>query len=69
MEQLIGQAKRLVARGLNPDRKWLESSLDSYNDESYRVSLLVLEGSPAKGYIIANYGTRQVIAFDDDGKG
>ncbi|GIK23660.1 MAG: hypothetical protein BroJett005_30740 [Ignavibacteriota bacterium] len=68
MEQLIEQAKRLIEKKFDPGRKWLEASLDSYNADSNRVTLFVLEGSPAKGYIIANYGTKQVIAFDYYGR-
>lgn len=67
MEELIEQAKKLIERRSESDRRWLEASLDSYDDKSHRVSLIVQEGSPAKGYIIANYGTEQVIAFDYDG--
>ncbi|GAN34101.1 MAG: hypothetical protein DYG83_03405 [Candidatus Brocadia sp. AMX2] len=67
MEQLIEQAKKLIAKRWDEGRKWLETSLDSYGDKSYRVSLFVLEGSPAKGYIIANYGMGRVTAFGCDG--
>ncbi len=50
------------------ERRWLSSCVDSYGCGSYRVVLYVLEGSPAKGYVIANYGTHQIFAFDGRGR-
>ena len=52
----------------NTTRKWIESHSDSYNDSCYRVQLLVYEGSPAKGYVIINYGVGFVTCFDASGK-
>jgi hypothetical protein len=46
------------------ERKWLEANLDSYESPDHRIRVLVLEGSPAKGYVIVNYGTETVLAFD-----
>ncbi|MCK9616157.1 MAG: hypothetical protein M0R48_11815 [Candidatus Omnitrophica bacterium] len=60
MLSAIEKAKRKVEQAYHTEpgqRAWLESSpLDSYEDESYRVKLFVLEGSPCKGYVLADYG-------------
>lgn len=67
LEELIQWAKKKVIRAYEgreeTNRAWLECSLDSYKTNSYRIRVLVLEGSPVKGYIIANYGTGTVTAF------
>jgi len=67
LEELIESAKKKVIRAYEgteeTSRAWLECSLDSYKTKSYRIRVLVLEGSPVKGYIIANYGTGVVTAF------
>lgn len=64
MNSAIEKAKRKVeqAYGTVPGtREWLESSpIDSYEDDSYRVKLFVLEGSPCKGYVLADYGRMTV---------
>jgi hypothetical protein len=37
------------------DRKWLVGvAPDSYTNERYRVEIHVLEGSPAKGYVVVS---------------
>ena len=60
MNSAIEKAKRKVEQAYHTEqgqRAWLESSpLDSYEDELYRVKLFVLEGSPCKGYVLADYG-------------
>jgi len=67
MEELIESAKKKVTRAYEGTeetrRTWLECSLDSYKTNQHRIRVLVLEGSPVKGYIIANYGTGVVTAF------
>ena len=48
-------------------RRWLTAStIDSYNDPNYRIELFVLEGSPAKGYVVADWGNRtlRIQCFD-----
>jgi len=48
-------------------RAWLEVHVDSYESESNRLQMIVLEGSPPKGWIIVNYGHRTLTAFDLQG--
>lgn len=69
MEQLINEAKKLVVRRADDgsERKWLETEVVPYGSPSEKVRFLVLEGSPARGYIIANYGMEKVTAFGCDG--
>jgi hypothetical protein len=50
------------------ERKWLEVHVDSYENTNYKIQLSVLEGSPAKGYVVADYGREIVQAFDPWGK-
>ena len=69
IEDRIAMAKNHVrkvwAGDLNGNRRWLEAEPPhSYGDELYRVRLWVLEGSPAKGYVLADYGTGAVVAID-----
>ena len=65
---LIEEAKLKVIKSYegkdSTRREWLESHCDSYENPKYRLALLVLEGSPAKGAIIINYGRGTVKAFD-----
>lgn len=70
MQLLIEKAKQKVARdfGDDADRQWLTAYADSYKDICYRLELFVLEGSPSKGYIIADYGNKKVMGFDCSGK-
>lgn len=48
-------------------RKWKEVSVDSYNEPNSRLTLIVCEGSPVKGFVIVNYGTKSVTAYDAKG--
>ena len=50
------------------NRKWLTCSVDSYKSESNRISFIVCEGSPVKGYVVVNYGADTVTAVDAWGK-
>lgn len=50
----------------NKNRKWLEASVDCYQDSSNQIKFLVLEGSPHKGFITAKSNTVDV--YDDSGK-
>ena len=67
MEQLIERAKRLVEHWYNcrqGERPWLEAEPPySYDNPEYKVKLLVLEGSPPKGYILVDYSYRMVKLF------
>ena len=55
----LEKAKKIVERwyGDKPGaREWLVASPpDSYSDPQYRVTTLVLRGSPPKGYILVDY--------------
>lgn len=69
MEAAIERAKEKVIRshdrpGVNVERDWIVANLDSYRQADQRVAVFVREGSPAKGYVIANYGHRTVTAFN-----
>ena len=72
MKKLIDKAKLSVIRSWEQkdttDREWLEANLDSYENDSSRVKILVLEGSPAKGIVLANYGINEVSAIDGLGR-
>ena len=67
MNAAIEKAKRKVEQAYHcspGQRTWLESNpLDSYGCDSFRVKLFVLEGSPCKGYVIADYGRMFVTPF------
>jgi len=60
MNSAIDKAKRKVEKAYHTEqgqRAWLESSpVDSYGTDSFRIKLFVLEGSPCKGYVVADYG-------------
>jgi hypothetical protein len=69
VETAIAKAKDKIIKAYEgengkDDRPWLIASADSYKSEHYRISIIVREGSPAKGYIIVNYGFGTVIAYD-----
>ena len=69
IEDLIAKAKNHVRKSFAGDldgtREWLEAEPPhSYGDEQDRVRLWVLEGSPPKGYVLADYRTGAVVALD-----
>ena len=68
MEDLIEKAKRCVEKHYGAGRykrPWLDAEPPhSYGNALYRVRLFVLAGSPPKGFVLANYGTGTVKAFD-----
>ena len=74
LEVIEGMIKTAKAKVLNDygcqegDRDWLEANVDSYDQPEHRIRLIVLEGSPAKGFIIVNYGLGEVQAFNCAGK-
>ena len=68
MEDAIELAKNKVIKaydrpGACVEREWIVANADSYREVRQRVAVLVREGSPAKGYVIANYGKHTVMAF------
>lgn len=69
MKETIEKAKMAVVKKYEhmetTKRKWLEASApDSYSNPEYRMTLLVLEGSPPKGFVVVNHPRRKAIAFD-----
>ena len=65
-KKYIAEAIRKVEESYpgSEKRPWLKTNLDSYQSESNRVTLYVLEGSPCKGYVIVNYGSKYIRAFN-----
>ena len=60
MENEIDRAKKLLEVGLGsteaPTPRWLEATPEhSLGKEEHMVRIFVLEGSPPKGYIFADY--------------
>ena len=72
MSNAIKKAKIRVEKAYGmrvSDRKWLQTiPIDSYSDPCYRIEIYVLEGSPCKGYVIADYGRRYVRPINAWGK-
>lgn len=63
---MIDQAKHQVEvwyKCVGDGRKWLTTNpIDSYSDPEWRIEIWVLEGSPAKGNVVADWGNRCVKA-------
>lgn len=57
MENEINRAKKLLTIGPGIETPiWLEATPEhSFGKEEYMVRIIVLEGSPPKGYILADY--------------
>ena len=53
-----------ILKGERSKRNWLKTHVDSYEGKSNRVTFLVLEGSPPKGYVIINPGHGLILALD-----
>ena len=73
IQEAIASARASVVRNYNtrpgmPEREWLVAGCNSYENKNNRVELHVWNGSPAKGWVIANYGTGQVWAYSLDGR-
>jgi hypothetical protein len=72
VQKTIEEAKALGIKKYEPTgktlRKWLSATVDSYQQKDNRVEIIVLEGSPAKAVIYANYGIAEVILFGVDGR-
>jgi hypothetical protein len=72
IEDLIERAKEdvvcAVGEGGSRQRRWLEANVDSYNSSTFRIKVLVLEGSEPRGWVIVNYYLKFVQAFGKDGK-
>ncbi len=73
IDTAISKAKEKLVKAYDPpnkigtpefERPWIEAHADSYKSETHRVAIIVREGSPAKGYIVVNYGVGTVAAFD-----
>ena len=70
-EELIEKAKKWIMRktkygGVDDiSRPWrrVRAKHTGWTDGSQDIELIMFEGSPAKGYIIMNYGTRNVRVF------
>lgn len=69
MNELLLKAQRfLTSRAGGGDRRFLYAvPLDSYDEKHYRMEFYVLEGSPPKGFIVADHASRQVSAYDGAG--
>jgi len=67
MELMIEKAKLRVIKSYERNgtttRAWLEMHVDSYENPGQRLQVFVLEGSPVKGMVVANYGFDSVSAF------
>lgn len=72
MEEMIKEAKAAVVKAC-PDghkRKWLGSvelcpyTMKGGGSESCQIRFWALEGTPIRGFVIANYGLQAVVAFD-----
>jgi len=65
LDELIQKAKEKIEQnyGKQPGRKWLDAHADSYGNPTYRIQILVWEGSNAKGYIVINHGTGRIRAY------
>lgn len=57
MENEINRAKKLLTVGSDIETpRWLEATPEhSFGEEKHMVRIFVLEGSPPKGYILADY--------------
>lgn len=69
---VINKAKKWVQekyeRTIITDREWLNHNFDSYGSKSNRVTVFVLNGSPAKGIVIVDYPNARItcIAFNGE---
>jgi hypothetical protein len=65
MENEINRAKKLLTFGHGIDTsRWLEATPEhSFGKEEHMVKIIVLEGSPPKGYILADCTYGLVKAF------
>lgn len=72
MEIAIEKAKRMVEidyRCKPEERNWNETEVGSDHEKSsYRIKLFLLDGSPPKGYVIADYAYGLVRMFGCCGK-
>lgn len=65
METEISRAKKLLTFGPGIESpRWLEATPEhSFGKEEHMVRIIVLEGSPPKGYILADYTNGLVKIF------
>lgn len=50
------------------DRLWLEAHIISENDPNTRLTLLVYEGNPPRGWVLVNRARNFAQAFNSQGK-
>ena len=70
-EEIIVKAQQKVKDRYDPvdeKRKWESAKVRSYENKSYDVEIRVLKGSPCKGYVVANHGTKVVRAYSVNDK-
>lgn len=67
IQQCIEKAKKKLNDIYRDDRDWKSVKLkcDGYPECEYDLELITRPGSPCKGYIVVNYGTWVVRAFDN----
>ena len=71
MNHMIEEAKKTVIKnyGKTIEREWIEArAYNQYKYRNYDIVLFMRTGSPSKGYVIANYGTRTVLAISNQNK-
>jgi len=65
-EEMIVKAQQKIRDRYRPDtdsRKWRTAKVRSYENKSYDIEIRVLTGSPVKGYVLINHGTKTIKAF------
>ena len=67
MPEIIKAAKEAVVGACTDgkNRKWLRTLLSPYRGKSDGIELWALHGTPMRGMVIANHGTKEVMAFDN----
>lgn len=71
IEIKIRVAKKAVEKACidGHERKWLGSvCLNPYVNKTGGIEVWALEGTPIRGIVIANHATKEVMAFDMQGK-
>jgi hypothetical protein len=69
-QEEIEKAKAVVAKDCvdGNKREWLQCNVDSYDSPANRIQLLVLKGSPPRGWVIVNYPEGVIQGFDGVGR-
>ena len=52
------------------EREWIGGNVIAPYDyeNSHKITIYVLEGSPVRGWVIFNYGTNEIHAYDINGR-